>query len=158
MNDNTKTKLSKIIPNQYIAVVTQFIKFGIVGASNTLLAYILNILVLFTLRNKHVEWDYIAGNVVSFVLTVLWSFYWNNKYVFKQKQEEKRIWWKVLLKTYLCYGITGILLTNILSWVWIKKAGISKYIAPMINLIISVPLNFLLNKFWAFGDKEVKSD
>ena len=152
MNDNTKTKLDKIIPSRYMAVVTQFVKFGIVGVSNTLLAYVLNILVLLALRNRHVEWDYIAGNVVAFMLTVLWSFYWNNKYVFKQKKGKRRIWWKVLLKTYLCYGITGILLANILSWVWITKVGISKYFAPMINLIISVPLNFLLNKFWAYEE------
>jgi putative flippase GtrA len=36
------------------------------------------------------------------------------------------------------------------SWVWINVFGISKYVAPLINLVISIPLNFIINKFWAF--------
>ena len=102
------------------------------------------------LRDAGLSWDYIAGNVIAFLLSVLWSFYWNNKYVFAQDGGTKRVWWKALLKTYLCYGFTGILLNNVLSWIWITKLGISKFAAPLINLIISVPLNFMLNKLWAF--------
>ena len=102
------------------------------------------------LRDAGLSWDYIAGNVTAFLLSVLWSFYWNNKYVFAQDGGAERVWWKALLKTYLCYGFTGILLNNVLSWIWITKLGISKFAAPLINLIISVPLNFMLNKLWAF--------
>ena len=28
--------------------------------------------------------------------------------------------------------------------------GISKCVAPLINLIISIPLNFIINRYWAF--------
>lgn len=128
----------------------QFVKFGIIGLSNTLLSYVLNVLTLFLLMPLHVSWDYIAGNMVGFVLSVLWSFYWNNKFVFTMCNGQKRNLLKALLKTYISYGFTGIILNNILSWLWITKFGISKLIAPLINLIISVPLNFVINKFWAF--------
>lgn len=128
----------------------QFVKFGVIGVSNTLLAYVLNIGTLFLLKPFHLSWDYFAGNIVGFLLSVLWSFYWNNKYVFTQEDGQKRNPWKALLKTYISYGFTGIILNNMLSWVWIEKLGISKLIAPMINLLLSVPLNFIINKFWAF--------
>lgn len=128
----------------------QFIKFGIVGVSNTVISYVLNVLVLLALRPWEVAWDFIAGNVVAFVLSVLWSFYWNNRYVFVIREGEKRKLGKALVKTYLSYGFTGIILSNVLSWLWISILGISKYVAPLINLIISVPLNFIINKFWAF--------
>ena len=29
----------------------------------------------------------------------------------------------------------------------------NKMIAPIINLIINIPINFFLNKIWAFGKK-----
>ena len=45
---------------------------------------------------------------------------------------------------------TGIILANVLSFVWINILGISKYIAPLINLIVSVPVNFFMNKLWAY--------
>ncbi|MEG2931919.1 MAG: GtrA family protein [Ruthenibacterium sp.] len=28
--------------------------------------------------------------------------------------------------------------------------GVSEWIAPVINLVITIPLNFILNKFWTF--------
>lgn len=133
-----------------VGTLVQFVKFGMVGASNTLISYGLNVLVLRILQPYHLSWDYVAGNVVAFILSVLWSFYWNNKYVFTKNDGESRNVWKTLLRTYVAYGFTGIVLTNVFSWVWIDLLGISKYVAPLINLVISIPLNFLINKLWAF--------
>ena len=128
----------------------QFVKFGIIGLSNTVISYILNVAVLLILSPFSVSWDFFAGNMVGFLLSVLWSFYWNNRFVFTMQEGQRRSVWKALLKTYLAYGFTGIILNNILSWLWITKFGISKFIAPVINLIVSVPLNFIINKLWAF--------
>lgn len=130
--------------------LAQFVKFGIVGVSNTAISYGINVLVLKVLQPYGVGWDYIAGNTIAFLLSVLWSFYWNNKYVFKTGEGKNRNLLKALLKTYIAYGFTGIILTNILSYVWIDFFGVSKYVAPLINLIISIPLNFIINKAWAF--------
>ena len=91
-----------------------------------------------------------AANTVAFILSVLWSFMLNSIFVFKKEEGEKRNPWKTLLKTYIAYGFTGIVLNNILSFIWINIFGISKYIAPLINLIISIPVNFFMNKLWAF--------
>ena len=132
--------------------LVQFVKFGIVGLTNTAISYGLNVLVLKILQPYHLSWDYVVANVVAFVLSVLWSFYWNNKYVFTKQEGESRSIWRTLLKTYVSYSFTGILLTNVLSWVLIDQLGVSKYVAPLINLVISVPLNFLINKLWAFKD------
>ena len=128
----------------------QFIKFCIVGVSNTAISYCLNVGILLMLRNAEWKWDYIFANIVSFTISVFWSFYWNNRYVFREKPDEARNKWKALGRTFLAYGFTGYVLNNLLSVVWIDIFGISKYIAPLINLIVSVPVNFLLNKLWAF--------
>lgn len=141
------------ISDESAASLLQFVKFGIVGVSNTLISYALNVLVLFLMRPLEVGWDFIAGNVVAFLLSVLWSFYWNNRFVFTVSAGEKRSIPKALLKTYISYGFTGIILNNVLSWFWIQGMGISKFIAPLINLVISVPINFVINKFWAFRTK-----
>ena len=134
----------------------QFVKFGVVGVTNTVISYTLNVLVLFACAKLHIfeRYDYILGNTIAFLLSVLWSFYWNSRYVFGLEECEKRSPWKALLKTYISYGFTGIILSNILSYVWIRVFGISKYLAPLINLVVSIPVNFLMNKLWAFkGEK-----
>ena len=126
-------------------------KFALVGVTNTLLSYVLNIAVLYLLEPLALSWDYVAGNVVAFVLSVLWSFYWNRRFVFQKEKTTLRTELLMLLKTYAAYALTGILLNNLLSWLWIVRFGISKYVAPLINLVISVPLNFVINKFWTFS-------
>lgn len=70
--------------------------------------------------------------------------------MFTVQEGEHRSIAKALIKTYISYGFTGIVLNNILSWLWITVFSISKFVAPLINLIVSVPINFVINKLWAF--------
>ncbi len=144
--------IHKELKEDVFQTLMQFVKFGIIGVTNTLISYVLNVLSLLLLQPLHVSWDFIAGNIVAFILSVLWSFYWNNRYVFISEEGKSRNLWKTLLKTYIAYGFTGIILSNVLSWIWISVFGISKYVAPLINLVVSVPLNFVINKLWAFKE------
>lgn len=124
--------------------IVQFIKFGIVGLSNTLVNYIFySIFVFFAM-------PYLLANFLSFTISVFNSFFWNNRYVFKEEVEGQRSWWKTFLKSYLSYSITGIFLTSALLWLWVSVCGISEYLAWIINIPICVPINFLLNKLWAY--------
>lgn len=136
------------LKNDTKRTIVQFVKFGIVGVSNTLLSYLINIITLLCLASLNVSWDYFVANIVAFVLSVFWSFCWNYSFVFEKRKESNV--WLMLLKTYMSYGITGLLLANILSYILVGVIDISKYIAPMVVLIVSVPMNFILNKLWAF--------
>ncbi len=148
-----KEKLLKILGEEKWKSCVQFVKFGLVGVSNTAVTYILYALIIFLLRNCGWEQDFIFANMTSFTISVFWSFYWNNKYVFQEKEKGSRQKWKALGKCFLSYGFTGYILDNILSYIWIRQMGISRYLAPLLNLIFSVPVNFLLNKLWAFRDE-----
>ena len=131
----------------------EFLQFGLVGVSNTIVSYLLYVVSLFMLSKTGIKIDYIIANVISWLLSVLWSFYWNNKFVFKKEDGEKRNIWAALSKTYVSYGFTGLILNNILLVLWISVLHMNKMIAPIINLIINIPINFFLNKIWAFGKK-----
>ena len=131
----------------------EFLQFGLVGVSNTIISYLLYVVTLLLVSKSGVKFDYIIANIVSWLLSVLWSFYWNNKFVFKKEEGEKRNIWAALFKTYVSYGFTGLILNNILSVLWVSVLHISKMLAPIINLVISIPINFFMNKLWAFGKK-----
>lgn len=124
----------------FYKVVKQFIKFGIVGVSNTLLSLAIYYILIF------INVNYLIANIIAFIISVLNAYYWNNKYVFKNNDNST---FKKLIKVYLSYGITFVLST-VLLYVMVDLMNISKYIAPIINLLITIPLNFLLNKLWAF--------
>ncbi len=135
-----------------LETAVQFVKFCAVGVTNTAVSYAVNVAVLKLLEPLALSWDYVAANTAAFVLSVLWSFYWNNRFVFREGGEKRSVW-RTLLKTYVTYGFTGLVLNNLLSWLWIDAVGLSKYLAPLLNLAVSIPVNFLLNKYWAYREK-----
>lgn len=128
------------INKDFINLITQFIKFGIVGVSNTLIS--LGIYYICVYFGCH----YIIANIVGFLISVLNAYYWNKKYVFKAESKDR---FSMLIKTYVSYGITFVLST-VLLYIMVDILKISEYIAPIINLCITVPLNFIINKLWTF--------
>ncbi len=147
-----RTIFGKEISEHKAKNMMQFIKFGIVGMSNTLISYILYSfsLLLFKYFQILPGTDYLAAQVIQYVLSVLWSFYWNNKYVFGLQEGEHRSWLRALIKTYIAYSFTGLFLNSVLLVLWIRILRISEFAAPFINLLVSMPLNFFINKVWAF--------
>lgn len=122
----------------------QFIQFGIVGLSNTFISYF-SYLIFYKLRCH-----YLIASVLSFVVSVTNSFYWNNKYVFKEDDKGERSIIKTYIKTFVAYSSTGLILSNILLFIWVQIFRISEVIAPLINLLVTIPVNFIINKYWAF--------
>lgn len=150
----------KVVGKEYTddinEALMQFVKFGIVGVSNTVISYVLYTVTLLALRGLHIfaGYDYLIATAIAFILSVLWSFYWNNKMVFVMAEGQSRNLWKALLKTYVSYSFTGLFLNSVLMVLWVQIFHISEFIAPIINLLVSVPVNFVINKFWAFKTEE----
>lgn len=133
-------------------IFLQFVKFGIVGFSNTVIGYVIYVVTLKMLRIFAIwsDIDIYIAQFVMFFLSVLWSFYWNNKTVFQLQEGEHRNVFAALVKTYISYAFTSLILAELLLHLWVNTLGISEYIAPVINLLITVPLNFMIQKLWAF--------
>lgn len=138
------------------ALVRQFIKFGIIGLSNTGLSYVLYLIFLkfFESGRIFLKYDYLISSVLTFCICTVWSFYWNNRFTFRKEAGEQRNLPKAFIRTVASYSLTGLFLHNILLYVFVEWFDISKVIVPLINLCVTVPLNFLLNKYWAFGSKK----
>ena len=122
----------------------QFLKFGIVGISNTFLSLLIYYIFIWIDENL-----YLIGNIVGWLISVANAFFWNNKYVFMSESSGRRGTLKKIGKTYFSYGATFLISTGML-YLEIDILHWSAVISPILNLAITIPLNFLLNKFWAF--------
>lgn len=123
--------------------ILQLTKFVIVGASNAVVLFVVyNILLKLGL-------NYQVSYAIGFTLSVLNAYFWNNRFVFK---ESSSTFFRKLLKVYASYIFTYVL-SAVLLYIWIDYLHIMKEIAPIINIIITTPINFLLNKKWAFKKK-----
>lgn len=162
----------KITASSKWAAVWQFIKFGMVGVMNTFVSYAVYSICYYLLKtNVHV------ANVMGFIISVLNAFFWQSRFVFKESVTgEHRVWWKVLIKTYISYSFSGLFLTELLLLFWLNVINLGQYLggvalwleawglsmsgydlavsaAPFLNMIVTVPINFLVNKFWAYRQK-----
>ena len=148
--------------------LTQLIRFGMVGLFNTFLS-----MAIYNLFYHLFGTSYHFANVMQFIISVFSAFLLQSTFVFKKEETEKRVWWKVLIKTYISYALTGLVLTEILLTLWIDVIRIENYIgflvelgsrfgvnmtahgmavtvAQIINIFFTVPINFLLNKKWTY--------
>lgn len=126
-----------------VKTAVQFVKFGIVGVSNTLISLAIYYIGLYF------GIYYVVSNVLGFFAGTLNAYYWNNKYVFRKEEGEERSTAKSMAKVFASYGIS-LGLSTVLLVLWVDIVGIHEKIAPLLNLCITIPLNFVMNKFWAF--------
>lgn len=153
-------------------LLKQIVSFGLVGVLNTLVNQVVFMICI------GLGMHYIGANIMGFIISVLHAYLWQTKLVFKEDESlEKRVWWQVLLKTYAAYAFTGLFLNNVFLILWIDILKIERFtppltelvnsfgigignrelatdIAPLLNICVNVPLNFLINKFWAYRQKK----
>lgn len=129
--------------NNYLVRSKQFVKFGLVGLSNTLIA--LGIYSLLVYLGFH----YQIGNIASFLLSSFTGFILNKFWVFKS-HEKKAL--AQIIKYYTVY-CSSLLISMLLSYVWIDFCKIDVYITPLLNLTFTVPYNFILSKKWVYVRK-----
>lgn len=119
----------------------QTVKYGLVGAFSTLVSFAIYYSIISI--NKAL---YILAYTICFLVGVLISYFLQNKYVFKKTEKGHK---KALIKAYISYGATYILGTAAI-YVMVEYLGVSSAIAPLFNIFITVPVNYLLLKFWTF--------
>ncbi|MCD7738342.1 MAG: GtrA family protein [Lachnospiraceae bacterium] len=153
----------------------QFIRFCLVGVSNVVVCEGIYVVLLFC--GVH----YLAANILGNLISILNAYFWSNRFVFRTEEGEKRIWWKVLAKTYASYGFSMALSAGLLVF-WLEIVRLSRFMSPVlelltglgilpmlksmgfmidaeraaellaeaINLVITIPINFCVNKFWTY--------
>lgn len=121
----------------------KFIKFAIVGFGNLFISLVTYYLLVFFSIN------YQIANIGGFITGSLNGYIWNRVWVFKNSKKNL----SSIVKFYFSYLSTW-LLSAILLYIWIEIFNISDKIAPIINVVITTPINYLLNKYWVF--KKIK--
>lgn len=133
-----KTFDKELTESQWQAIV-QFLKFCVVGVSNTLIS--LAVYYLFVVADPSL---YIVGNIVGYIAGIVNSYMLNSRFVFHKKDNTVR----VIIKTSVSYGTT-LALGTFTIYVFVNILMISEVIAPLLNSLITIPLNFILIKYWA---------
>lgn len=117
----------------------KFIKFSIVGFSNLFISLAIYYILIFLSIN------YQIANTIGFFIASFNSYILNKLWVFKNNESKV----SDIIKFYVVC-LSSWFLSTILLYIWIRKLGISDKIAPIVNLCVTTPLNYLMNKLWVF--------
>lgn len=117
-------------------MIKKFILFIFGGFSNTIFSYIFYC--IFNLL-----FHYQTSYLLSLIVSVIYIFNFNNKFVFKVKTNFKNYFGLFFL--YLIQASLAIVLLDL----WIEKYSINEFVAPMLNILILAPTFFLINNFFS---------
>jgi len=123
--------------------IVLFGKFGIVGVINNIVS--LAVYYLVVMIDEHL---YLAGNAMGFFVSTFCAYLLNSRFVFSNGKESKRNG-TALLKTYTTYMIS-LCMSTVILYTLVQKLGINERIAPIFSLMVTIPFNFLMNKFWIY--------
>ena len=140
--------MKKLLEHPLFAKLWQFIKFGIVGLSNTIISLgVYEVCLYLGVR-------YLPADALGLVISVINAYYWNNRVVFGDGQKKpfgQHV--RMYFKSLAAYG-GAFVLNQLLLVLWVEIVGVPEWLAPFINLVITIPLNFLVNKYWTFRKKK----
>lgn len=121
-------------------MLVQFVKFGVVGVSNTLLAF-----TIYTVLLKVFGVWYLAASAIGFVLGAVNGFLLNRRWTFAGHVGDAL--------TPVRWGIVqgcGLGLNLGLLYLFVDDAGIEKLLSQALATVIVTVVTFLVNRAWTF--------
>ena len=127
----------------------KFLKFVLVGLSNTLISYAIFALALRALPD--IVWQALLSQVLSYSGGTLWSYYWNRRWSFRSRESIASEMPRFVAVQVLCLTLSAFLVglaVDVLGF----PATLS-WIAVMGGIVV---INFLLLRLWVFRTSEPK--
>lgn len=147
--------IERIRAHRLFAPLMQFARFGLVGVSNTAISYAVDMLgyyVIFRASPMDERAKVALVSALSFAVSTVNSYYWNNRFVFREGEKTPAQHLAAYIRMTACYAVTGLVLSPLIK-LWLGGLGVPFWAASVSTLLVTIPLNFALNKFWAFAKR-----
>lgn len=128
--------------------IKQFVKFGMVGALNTVVDY-----ALFASLTMVFHWFYLVANAVSFSIAVTNSYVLNRRWTFRSDNPN----WRGEAVKFFIVNIIGLGMSEALLFVFVEHFSSHTLFAKALAIVVVLFWNFLGTRFWAFRKKPNQS-
>jgi putative flippase GtrA len=121
-------------------LVGQFVKFGIVGVSNTLIFFL-----VYTLLLKVFGVWYVAASGIGFAVGATNGFLWNRRWTFRGHVGDALtpVRWFVV-------QTSGLFLNLGLVYLFVDGAGLGELLGQAVTIVIVTRTTFFANRAWTF--------
>lgn len=135
--------MSKQNLNNKIGLLVQFVKFGLVGVSNTIITALVIWLLLKVLGVSD-----LPANISGYIAGLINSFIWNRRWTFESKSKVK----DTVFKFILTFVISYLLQLGVL-YVLLHYLPVDAYWCHLLAMVVYTLVNFILNKFYTFKNR-----
>ncbi len=118
-----------------------FIKFGITGAANTLINFL-----VFTLLSVVLNFNMYFSEILAYSCGMLNSYVVNRNWTFTTSEK----FWSGQLIKFIVTNLFVMFLSLILLNIFTEKLFFSKIIAKIFATVITTVVNFLISKIWIY--------
>lgn len=123
-----------------IPLVAQFVKFGLVGVTNTILTF-----VVFTVLVESFGVFYVGASAIGFIAGAINGFLLNRSWTFRGHAGGSL----APLRWTVVQGC-GLLADLGLIYLFVKDAGVSKLAGQALAVVLVVGATFFANRIWTF--------
>lgn len=113
---------------------SSFLRFLISGGVNTVATYTVYLLLIRVIGYK-------VGYTIAYVFGIALAFVINRVFVFRIHQG-----WRSMLLFPLVY-LVQYLVSLLTLWIWVEQFHQAKELGPIIAVLVTVPLTFVLSRF-----------
>ncbi len=121
-------------------VAVQFVKFGLVGVSNTLLSLAVYVVLL-----KGLGVAYLAASAVAFAVGTVNGFLWNSRWTFRDHVGDAL----TPVRWFVVQGC-GLAVNEALVFVLVHDAGLGKLVGQVCTTAFVTVCTFVANRAWTF--------
>ncbi len=135
-----RTSVARASSQPRAAVLVQFVKFGIVGVSNTLIT-----LAVYTVLLKVVGVWYLAASAIGFIVGATNGFLLNRRWTFRDHVGDAL--------TPVRWGVVqtcGLAVNEVLLYVFVHDARLDKLLAQVCATAVVTVTTFFANRAWTF--------
>ncbi len=127
-------------PQQTAHVAVQFVKFGIVGVSNTLLTFL-----VYTVLLKVFGVWYLAASAIGFIVGATNGFLLNRRWTFRDHVGDALtpVRWAIVQSC-------GLALNEGLLFLFVSEAGLDKLVGQALATVAVTLTTFFANRAWTF--------
>ena len=134
------TSVSRVRRALGAPLTVQFVKFGTVGVSNTLLTF-----AVYTVLLKGFGVWYLAASAIGFLTGAVNGFLWNRRWTFKEHVGDAL----TPVRWFIVQGC-GLGLNIGILYLLVNDAGIDKLVSQACATAVVTVLTFLANRAWTF--------
>ena len=134
-----KTSMVSTTINLHVDKLFEFMRFCTVGLGNTIINYVIYIVLL-----KFFNFHYLLAGAIAYLTSAIFGFLVNRKWTFKTKVSLAHVF------TYLLVNSFSMMINALVQWITVKHLHMAMEFSQLYGIIVTTFINYFMIRTFVF--------